>query len=123
MSSSACCTGVEATDTPSRALVLFWETARRVFMVQPGLINSPETHNNDSVVAQACCVPAGHLTLYQLVAAGLGPDHGERESETTNVIGRVHAGPASLVRVSGGNLLEGVQRVTLNLSQGLHTLW
>ena len=68
-------------------------------MVQPGLINSPETHNIDSVVAQACCVPAGHLTLYQFVAAGLGPDHGKRERERH----RMHAGPASLVRVSGGN--------------------
>jgi len=70
--------------------------------VQPGLINSPKTDNNDSLVAQACCVPAGHLTLYQLVAACLGPDHGKRHYRDTNVIGRMHPGPASLVRVSGG---------------------
>ena len=43
-----------------------------------GLINSPDTHKNGSVVAQACCFSAGHLTLDQRVAAGLGPGHGNR---------------------------------------------
>ena len=65
--------------TPRPGLLsLFWETTGRVFMVQPGLINSPETQKNGSVVAQACCIPAVHLTLYQCVAAGLGPGHGNR---------------------------------------------
>ena len=58
-------------------MVLFWETAGRVCMVQAGLIYGPETHNNDSIVTQACSVPAGHLTLYQHVAAG--PGRGKRE--------------------------------------------
>ena len=48
-------------------------------MVQARLIISPETHNNDSVVAQACSVPARHLTLYQRVAADLGPGHDKGE--------------------------------------------
>ncbi len=55
-------------------------------MVQPGLINSPETHKNDSVVAQVCCIPAGYLTLYQRVAAGLGPGHGNRRKCTLGLL-------------------------------------
>ncbi len=61
-------------------LCLLWKTARRVFTVQPGLISSPDIQKRDSVVAQVCCIPAGNFTLYQHVAAGLSPGHGNRRA-------------------------------------------